>query len=495
VKWMLLSQGAGFHGGTANIRVSGPDGPVLSKGAMRGFKFHNGQIVGDLETRPTDKDHVKDYYGFEITPIASASSGSQLYRAEFPNLGIPPMTSGRTTQILIVLVLYDLQSQTAGEWEINVSLQPGAQSAYCYDLPPMRIAAVEQGWLPVVSGLNLKTTYDKSDFSTDPRSEQSYLHELKDKQSRILNERRLIHPAIASSVAILEDDGQATLDACKTWLDAWLRPLAEQRNGEIRIYTEKKLPQHVYKPSKTKKTLPTTAFLQDKAWGNLFTYAHNCQSVLIAVFPKDSERAVAGIGLQYSHERNYFPGQSYEPQMAETLSVMRGRPFAEEAYGSTLHAFQWVTNHADCFEYLNTSISDMGQRIDRLAAENAPLQAWNSQSTWVPLFDQAAHHKLTVYEDASAFNWFRSVVEGGGLYRRMMSAQWCSNVLRMVAPHMWLCRNLIDQVDRAALEQVAQVTETNNTYKIALRSGCALDELELALLPILPVESARISVM
>jgi hypothetical protein len=50
-------------------------------------------------------------------------------------------------------------------------------------------------------------------------------------------------------------------------------------------------------------------------------------------------------------------------------------------------------------------------------------------------------------------------------------------------------------VNRTALERVAQVTETNGVYKIALRPGCALDELELALLPILPVESARISVV
>ena len=180
---------------------------------------------------------------------------------------------------------------------------------------------------------------------------------------------------------------------------------------------------------------------------------------------------------------------------SRTLSVMRGRPFTEVTYSATLHAFQWVTNHADCYEFLNTSVSDMGQRIDRFAAENAPLQAWNGQSTWVPLFDQAGHGKFTIYEKASALNWFRGVFDSGRLHGGLMSAQWCSNVLRMVTPHMWLCRNLIDQVDRAALEQVAQVTETNNTYKIALRSGCALDELELALLPILPVESARISVM
>jgi hypothetical protein len=497
-KWLMLSQGAGFNGGTATIRLSGPDGPVLSKAAMRGFKFHNGQIVGDLETRPTDKDHVTDYYAFKITPVASASSGSQLHSAAFPNLSIPPMTSGRTTQILIILALYDLQSQTAGEWEINVSLQPGAESEYRYDLPPLRIAAVEQGWLPVVSGLNPKTAFDKSNFSADPRNEQNYLRELKDKQSRILDDRRLIHPAIASSVAILNDDGQAALDACKTWLEAWLRPLSEQPEGELRIYTEKRLPAAVFKPGKTKKNLPITAFLQDKAWRNLFDYANNYQSVLISFFPKDSDRAIAGIGLQYSHERHYFhdylrSGNGYEAQMAKTLTVMRGRPFPEEAYRSTLHAFQWVTNDAGCYEYLNTSFSDMGQRLDRFAAENAPLQAWNGQSTWVPLFDQAAHGKVTIYESMSVLNWFRGVVEGGGLDRRMMSAQWCGNVLRMVTPHMWLCPNLIDQVDRAALERVAQVTESNGAYKIELRRGCALDELELALLPILPVESARMS--
>ena len=101
------------------------------------------------------------------------------------------MTAGRTTQILILFVLYDLESQTAGEWEINVSIQPGAQTEYQHNLPPLRIAAVEQGWLPVVSGLNPKTTYDQSNFSADPRKEQNYLRELKDKQSRILNDRQL----------------------------------------------------------------------------------------------------------------------------------------------------------------------------------------------------------------------------------------------------------------------------------------------------------------
>ncbi len=42
----------------------------------------------------------------------------------------------------------------------------------------------------------------------------------------------------------------------------------------------------------------------------------------------------------------------------------------------------------------------------------------------------------------------------------------------------------MQQVDRAALEAVAQVTETNDAFKLALREGQGLDDLELALLPI-----------
>ena len=73
-----------------------------------------------------------------------------------------------------------------------------------------------------------------------------------------------------------------------------------------------------------------------------------------------------------------------------------------------------------------------------------------------------------------------------------MSLQWCTNVLRMVTPHMWLCRALLEQVDRAALEAVARVTQTGDAFKIELKDGRTLDDLELALLPILPVESVRL---
>ena len=55
-----------------------------------------------------------------------------------------------------------------------------------------------------------------------------------------------------------------------------------------------------------------------------------------------------------------------------------------------------------------------------------------------------------------------------------------------------ICRTLLDQVDQTALEAVAHVTKRNDAFKLALRDGRALDDLELALLPILPVESSRV---
>ena len=132
--------------------------------------------------------------------------------------------------------------------------------------------------------------------------------------------------------------------------------------------------------------------------------------------------------------------------------------------------------------------------MDSFATGRQPLQAWISQCTWIPAFDSAGSYERTVYEDASLLNWFRGILsDGGGLDCEKMTASWCGNVLRMVTPQMWLCDMLIEQVNRAALERVAQVSESNGIYKIALRPECTLDELELALLPILPVESARIS--
>ena len=496
VTWLMLSEGAGFNDGTLDIEVHGPDGLAVTRGYMEGSKFHNGQIVGPLETTPKELtganvEALLKARQFEVKEAPSASSGSRAFTAHFPTLGIPTKGPERPTQILIVLQLHVVASRV-GEWDIDVSVRPASGTDFRQDLPRARIAGVEQTWLPVVSGLNPKTTYDTGDPATLQPRERLLQHELQHKQAAIRLDRRLNHFAIASNVAIVQDEGQATLDACRTYLEAWLRPLAEQ-TGEIRIHAEKRMTERAY-VGKTRKTLPVSAFQRDKAWQKLFDITSNYQTVLASIFPRDADYAIARVGVQVGLEKH--PEQwreHYEQQMADTLGKMRGRPFERAPVVNTLHVFNWVLNHANCYRYLGTSVGGMKDAIDDFVAHHPVLQAWHSQDTWQPLFDHAEDYHRTIYEDHSVLNWFRGILQtDGGLDAQKMSLQWCRNVLRMVTPHMWICRSLIDQVDRTALEAVAHVSETNDAFKILLREGQTLDDLELALLPILPVESARV---
>ena len=496
VTWLMLSEGAGFNEGTLAIRVNGPGGLAITRGYMEGSKFHNGQIVGPLETAPrqtpgTSVEELLKSKQFEVTQDPSASSPSRAFTARFADVGIPTKAPDRPTQILIVLQLNLVASQV-GVWDIDVSVRPTSRTAVQHDLPHARIAAVEQTWLPIVSGLNPKASYDAGNLATLQPRGPVMLYELQRKQAAIVLDRALNHFAIASNVAIIADGGQATLDACRAYLEAWLRPLANQ-TGEVRIQAEKRMTRVGY-VGKSRKTLAQAAFQRDKTWHKLFAVSSNYQTVLVSIFPKDAEYPIAGIGLQVGLEE--YPEQwreHNEQQLADALSRMRGRPFDRAPVVNTVHVFNWVLNHVDCYGYLGTSIGDMKDRIDDFAAQHPVLQAWHSQYTWRPLFDHGDDYHRTVYEEHSVLNWFRGILQNdSGLNTSKMSLQWCRNVLRMVTPHMWICRTLIDQVDRTALDAVAQVSETNDAFKITLREGQRLDDLELALLPILPVESARV---
>jgi len=92
-------------------------------------------------------------------------------------------------------------------------------------------------------------------------------------------------------------------------------------------------------------------------------------------------------------------------------------------------------------------------------------------------------------------NFFRGILHEHqhGLKDLRMSAPWCGNALRMVTPHLWLCRGLVKQLDKVALERVAAVTEQNGSIKVVKRPDCAMEDFELALLPILPIESVRLT--
>ena len=58
------------------------------------------------------------------------------------------------------------------------------------------------------------------------------MHEVNYKQTDVPLQRQLDHAAVTSTVAILRDNGQPTLDAAKAWFETWLRPLAKQLKNQ-----------------------------------------------------------------------------------------------------------------------------------------------------------------------------------------------------------------------------------------------------------------------
>jgi hypothetical protein len=175
---------------------------------------------------------------------------------------------------------------------------------------------------------------------------------------------------------------------------------------------------------------------------------------------------------------------------------MHGRETHDAVLGAAVHLYNWVINHPGCLARLGTSIGEMTARLDALAAAAAPLQAWHGQAAWIPVFDRAESYESTVYEEMSALNFFRGIHHGlaFGLKDRRLTTQWCRNILRMVAPHLWLCPDLMAPLDRTALERVAMVSEIGGSTKLEKRPDCAMDDFELALLPILPIESTRLTI-
>jgi hypothetical protein len=543
--WLMLSEGAGFTGGRAFVDVAGPDGLTISKGVMNGAKFHHGQIVGGYELpKDASPEAARAYLEskrFVLTPIGPATSRSRSFRAEYPNLSVPPMTPDRTTQILVILQLYVMAPQ-AGEWTVRVTLHPQSETGYVHELPGARVAAVEPGWMPVVSGLNPRTAYHTEASAEEPfsdavidllvqnsgdprltampfaearslleswhaqmreRHRNNWLRDLQIRQKTLPDRRGFDHPAVASNVAILPDEGQATLDTCRAWLEDWLRRVVG-KGGEIRLHAERQMTEKLH-VGKLKKTWPAASVLHDKAWARLFDRDNDYQGIVIGFVPEGGEFPVAGMGLHCSLRPTSWnagnPGQRRDEYrqllMALTLGKLRGHRSDGVKLGATVHVSNWVIAHDACYEYLETSAADMKRKLDTLAAECFPLQAWHGQSTWIPRFDLADGYQATDYEDMSVLNFFRGILfePQHSLTDQRMTLQWCSNVLRMVTPHMWLCDSLIAQVDRTNLERVATVSESNGRYKIEQRPGCAMDDFELALLPILPIESARITVL
>jgi hypothetical protein len=543
--WLLLSRGAGFAGGEMDVEVGGPEGLTISSAFMNGANFHNGQIVGGYElAKNATMEEGRAYLDskrFSLEPVGAETPHQRRYASAYPNLSVPPMTPTRSTQILIVLQFH-VTAAAPGEWTLRVRLRPGKERTPLHELPPARIVATRRTWLPIVTGLNPRATYDPSDLPDGAMSDsaveavtrrsmarhmaeksvaearaeldrqfaamrahnyKNWLRDVVYQPQKLAREWRLESPAITANVAILADRGAPTLANARSYLEDWLRRLAPA-GGEVRAHAERRMTASL-SVGKVRKSCPAAVLLADKAWAKFFAEVGEYQSIVLEYRPERAEFPVAGCGLAFpvldpdyaAPSRGGGPSNDYAAHMtALTLGKMRGRDFTATPPGRAAHVHEWAIDRPEIGAMLMDSAEGMAARLDAFATASGPLQAWHCASAWIPRFDTAGDFEGTVYEDLSALNFFRGVLLGQsvGLKDRRMSEAWCANVLRMAAPTMWLGAELFEQLDRAALERVARVSRTGGTYRIEKREDRAMEDLELALLPILPIESRRVTI-
>src|SRR5207253_10098436 len=96
---------------------------------------------------------------------------------------------------------------------------------------------------------------------------KAWLQDLHHARQRLPNDRRLDYPTIASNVAIVHDNGQATLHVCRAYLERWLHLLVAH-GGEVRVRAERQMTE-AFHVGEMKKEWPAASGLADKAWARL----------------------------------------------------------------------------------------------------------------------------------------------------------------------------------------------------------------------------------
>lgn len=538
--WLMLSEGAGFSGGALSLEITGPAGLAIPQGQMNGAKFRNGQIVGGYElAKDTPVEEARAYLEtkrFTLIPTGSTET-TQSYAAGTPNLFVPTPSS---TQILLVLQLTVLAT-AAGEWDVAATFHPGPAPAPAHRLPGARIAALTPDWLPIVSGLNPKATYDTSDIpdppipddmlgdlvrfdlqyrfanmswdaalaayqtgreNSRPRAHADWKYDITYKHTQISQDCRLACPAILHNAAILNDEGAATRTLARDAIESWLRPAFGQ-NCQLNLLALRQMTAGG-NVTKLRKRWKLDEAFQDKTWAKLFDPEDDYQAVTVTLIAPGQQHPIAGAGLNTTQRLSHrapskTPGGHTlnDVLRGATLTKMRGRPFAPIPHGivHTLHT--WVVNHPTPLALLGASPDHMRAQLDRLATAQMPLQAWHVAATWIPRFDSAQNYEATIYEQYSILNVFRGILYNKHLtlYSERLSAFWAANILRMVAPLMWLGPILAAQLDHATLAQVATLTPHAGGLRVEKRPATSMEDFELALLPVLPIETTRLSLL
>jgi hypothetical protein len=413
-RWYVASSGAGFTGLTLRLEIEGT-APLRVEGiGLSVYRFYNGQVTS-------------------MTPVAERAGPLPAEGVvEIADFTVPAVEPQTRRQFLLQLDV-NVRMPEAGEATLIPVLAPLEAEVQSPSLPPLRLAAVQPSWVPIVS-----------------RSE-------KPDAGRLQAILRLNTPSVLSAAAILPDDGDTSRDRARELIEAWLRRLRPEPGTTAVVHTQRMSPSK--KLAKATRPVPLEALTTDKLWPKLFAEASGYQSVLIGLHRADTAHPHAGVALQGPIQ--LFRRAVFEP---------------------TLNCALWMLDHQTVHRALGASPEATIDLFETWLASVDPLQAWVTRAAWIPQFDSWEDFAQTLYEGAATVDWFRSITDDFAAGGRISMAR----RLRFVAPKLWLDESLMREVDRAALEEVAALRQRRRATEIELLPGRSLAELETALAPLLP---------
>jgi hypothetical protein len=447
LQWLAVSTGGGFSDLKIVLDVENADAVRIHKVALVARHFYNGQV--------TPAAHIAVFE--QTAPSDPTASSLEIVASPF---AVPTLDPQTRKQLLLILVV-ECAAASNRPFTLRPSLVTQHPTSDALHLPPARLQPRTPTWVPSVAG--------KGGAS---RQADATL--------------RLNEPSVLSMVAVLDDDGAAVRATIRAWAEEWLDLLGVPADTRLTIQTQKHMSEVSFKVAKASKTLALSAARSDKLWPKLFDPTADYHSVLMGIVPHGSMQPLAGITVQAALRDGLRDAVAQAAHVRDTIAnhipqAAGGASASQPREGMTIALAMWMLNDPAVFERLGLTPEPAIAAFEARIATAAPVQGWITQAMWFPEFDLYDEYRQTLYEQASALDWFRS-----GLNGLLATRAWSDRRVRFVAPVMWLCPELMAPLDAMALANVADVGRTGPTTRIALRPAAGLADLERALQPILP---------
>jgi hypothetical protein len=425
--WPVLCRGGGLQGFRLCLHIDRTGGFVLKRVSVAAYAFHNGQIASQTPLAS---------FGQSLPEDIALTEADLSFDADSFVLRTPPPDS-KAAYILLIRV--ELVAPHAGEAMMTPSFRADGPASAPLMLPTLRVAVTKPRWVPIVADA----------LDTSPGRTEALL--------------RLNAPALHTAVAILPDTGDDVRTAMRALMEQVCSPLATA--GLVAtVHTHKHMIPG-FSVAKSAQTVPLATLMQSALWAKLFETNARYQTVKIGIGVPDAPWPLAGLNMQASLRA----GQDDDAD-------------APRFSGPTVSVAVWAMAELGALSMLGLDSHVMLAQFAAWIRQAGVLQGWAADCAWFPQFDYYDDYMMTPYEQVSQVDWFRL-----GLKGTLTDRAWLRRRLRFVAPLLWLGWELAEQVNVASLAAFADITDTDDCVEIALHDPAALNRLEKALAPILPL--------